>query len=107
MEGDIEITPEVENDPLLEKVVEQNAKGVEPVPTEENQSQQPDQPRETFTQALGNDIVDQVTREPRVNQAKEGREQGRRQSTHRKARIFSKVTGNAKSDGHGNGTLQD
>ena len=107
LEGGIEITPEVENDPLLEKVVEQNAKGVEPVPTEKNQSQKPDQPRKTVTQALGNDIVDQVTREPRENQAKKGGEQGRCQGPHRKAGIFPKVTGNAKSDGHGDGTLQD
>jgi len=71
LEGKVEVTSKIQDNLLLKKVVEEDSHGVESVSPKKNQKQKPDQPRKAIRLALSNNFVDQDSREPGINQAKQ------------------------------------
>ena len=71
LESKVEVPSKIQDDLLLKKIVEEDSQGVESVAPKKNQKQKPNQPRKAIRLALGNNIVDQDSRKPGINQAKQ------------------------------------
>jgi hypothetical protein len=71
LESKVQVPSKIQDDLLLKKIVEEDSHGVESVAPKKNQKQKPNQPGKAIRLALGNNIIDQDSREPRINQAKQ------------------------------------
>ena len=101
LKGGIKVPAQIENHFLLKKIIQKDAKGVESVPTKKNKNQQSHEPGEAIPLSFRDHVIDQVPRQPRINEAEKSRKEGGRNGAERKPGIFAEIGCDAQGGAHG------